>query len=69
MGRSLRALLGVVILALSPLASAEEIAAHEMMLAVIAKASGGRVLWVALEPPEPAITVVHREEAAQRSSA
>jgi DNA polymerase III subunit epsilon len=52
-----------------PVASAEEIAAHEMMLAVIAKASGGRVLWVALELREPAITVARREDAAQRSSA
>ena len=37
-------------------ASAEELAAHEIMLAVIARASGGRVLWAlseALEPPAP----------------
>jgi DNA polymerase III subunit epsilon len=31
-------------------ASAEERAAHEAMLALIAKLSGGRVLWTALEP-------------------
>jgi len=31
-------------------ATAEEQSAHEAMLALIARASGGRVLWVALEP-------------------
>jgi DNA polymerase III subunit epsilon len=31
-------------------ASAEEQSAHEAMLALIARASGGRVLWAALEP-------------------
>jgi DNA polymerase III subunit epsilon len=31
-------------------ATAEELSAHEAMLAVIAKASGGRVLWAATEP-------------------
>lgn len=52
-----------------PGASAEELAAHELMLAVISKASGGRVLWAALEPPASAPAVVQREDAAQRSSA
>ena len=33
-------------------ASAAEIAAHEAMLAVIAKASGGKCLWP-LAPPQP----------------
>jgi len=51
-----------------PSATPEEIAAHEVMLAVIAKASGGRVLWEALEPREP-LRVVHQEDAPQRSSA
>ncbi len=52
-----------------PVASAAEIAAHELMLAVIAKASGGRTLWAALEPREASVTAAQREEAAQRSSA
>ncbi|MBV8145115.1 MAG: DNA polymerase III subunit epsilon [Gammaproteobacteria bacterium] len=52
-----------------PLATPEELAAHEVMLAVIAKASGGRVLWATLEPREPAPTVLNQEDAPQRSSA
>jgi DNA polymerase-3 subunit epsilon len=52
-----------------PVASAAELAAHEVMLAVIAKASGGRVLWAMLEPREPSTAAGQREEAAQRSSA
>jgi DNA polymerase III subunit epsilon len=51
-----------------PVATAEEIAAHEVMLAVIAKASGGRVLWAALEVREP-VKVSPEEDAPQRSSA
>jgi DNA polymerase-3 subunit epsilon len=51
-----------------PLATADEIAAHEVMLAVIAKASGGRVLWAALEVREP-LQVSPEEDAPQRSSA
>jgi DNA polymerase-3 subunit epsilon len=51
-----------------PLATADEIAAHEVMLAVIAKASGGRVLWAALEVREP-LEVSSEEDAPQRSSA
>ena len=50
-----------------PVASPEEVAAHEVMLAVIAKASGGRVLWAVLEPRESAAE--HLDEAPQRSSA
>jgi DNA polymerase-3 subunit epsilon len=50
-----------------PVASPEEVAAHEVMLAVIAKASGGRVLWAVLEPRESAAE--HPDEAPQRSSA
>jgi len=49
-------------------ATPEEIAAHEVMLAVIAKASGGRVLWAALEVREP-VKVSSEEDAPQRSSA
>ncbi len=52
-----------------PVASPEEIAAHEVMLAVIAKASGGRVLWASLEPPGTSAAVDPVEEAQQRSSA
>ena len=37
-----------------PAATAEELAAHEVMLAVIAKASGGRCLWAASEPRDAA---------------
>jgi len=51
-----------------PLATSDEIAAHEVMLAVIAKASGGRVLWAALEVREP-VKVPSEEDAPQRSSA
>jgi DNA polymerase-3 subunit epsilon len=52
-----------------PAATAEELAAHEVMLAVIAKASGGRVLWAALDLRDAAATTVNQEEAPQRSSA
>jgi DNA polymerase III subunit epsilon len=51
-----------------PAATPEEIAAHEVMLAVISRASGGRVLWAALEAREP-VNVAHQEDAPQRSSA
>ena len=51
-----------------PVATADELAAHEVMLAVIAKASGGRVLWAALEVREP-VKVSSEEDAPQRSSA
>ena len=52
-----------------PAATAEELAAHEAMLAVIAKASGGRVLWAVLEPRDAAVAMIPREDAPQRSSA
>jgi DNA polymerase III subunit epsilon len=52
-----------------PVASAEEIAAHEVMLAVIAKASGGRLLWATLEPQQTSAATVEHEDAPQRSSA
>ena len=52
-----------------PAASPEELAAHEVMLAVIARASGGRVLWALLEPRDAALPPTDREDAPQRSSA
>jgi DNA polymerase-3 subunit epsilon len=49
-----------------PAATAEELAAHEVMLAVITRASGGRCLWAANAPyAAPAAA----ESAPQRSSA
>jgi DNA polymerase III subunit epsilon len=52
-----------------PAASPEELAAHEVMLAVIARASGGRVLWAVLEAREAVLPLGDREDAPQRSSA
>ena len=52
-----------------PLATPAEIAAHELMLAVIAKASGGRVLWAVLDPRDTAVAVAQQQEAPQLSSA
>jgi len=52
-----------------PAASPAELAAHEVMLAVIARASGGRVLWAVLEPRDAALPLAHPEDAPQRSSA
>ena len=67
--RAARAPLRLAVALPVPAATAEELAAHEAMLAVIAKASGGRVLWATLEPPAPAHAMAQREAAAQRSSA
>jgi DNA polymerase III subunit epsilon len=50
-------------------ASAEEVAAHEAMLAMIAKASGGRVLWTLLEPRAEASAAASLAAEPQRSSA
>jgi DNA polymerase III subunit epsilon len=50
-------------------ATAEELLAHEAMLAVIAKASGGRVLWAAMEARDCAPAPLPRTAEAQRSSA
>jgi DNA polymerase-3 subunit epsilon len=66
--RAPRAPLRLVPLAV-PAASTAELAAHEMMLAVIARASGGRVLWAVLEPREAAVPPAGQEDAPQRSSA
>ncbi len=48
-------------------ASAVELAAHEAMLAIITKASGGRCLWSAADLP--AVTAPEPTAATQRSSA
>ena len=50
-------------------ANAEELAAHEAMLAVIAKASGGRCLWASIEPYATEAAAAAAEAAPQRSSA
>jgi DNA polymerase III subunit epsilon len=50
-------------------ATAEELAAHEVMLAVIARASGGRCLWAASEARESAAAPAPLAEEPQRSSA
>jgi len=50
-------------------ATAEELAAHEIMLAVIAKASGGRIFWPADEVREPLDAPACRAAEPQRSSA
>jgi len=49
-GRTVRALVRPAVPLVVIAASEEELAAHDAMLAVIAKASGGRCLW----PPNPA---------------
>jgi DNA polymerase III subunit epsilon len=48
-------------------ASAEELAAHETMLAIIAKASGGRVLWEMMEPGRMTTTEPGESEIVQAS--
>jgi DNA polymerase III subunit epsilon len=51
-------------------ASTEELAAHEAMLALIARASGGRVLWAMIEEPGAAVAApAVRAVEPQRSSA
>jgi DNA polymerase-3 subunit epsilon len=50
-------------------ASDAELAAHEAMLALIDKASGGRCLWLAIAPPEALGGLACGERQAQRSSA
>jgi DNA polymerase III subunit epsilon len=50
-------------------ASAAELEAHEIMLAVIAKASGGRCLWAVVEAREAAAAPAVREGEPQLSSA
>jgi DNA polymerase III subunit epsilon len=62
---SLRSALPLVV----TVASAAELAAHEIMLAVIAKASGGRCLWAAVEVRDAAVAAAVREGEPQLSSA
>jgi DNA polymerase III subunit epsilon len=50
-------------------ASAEELAAHELMLAVIAKASGGHCLWTVSDTREAVGAASPRAPEPQRSSA
>jgi DNA polymerase-3 subunit epsilon len=50
-------------------ASDAERAAHEAMLALIDKASGGRCLWLAIAQPEAGGALAGAERAPQRSSA
>jgi DNA polymerase III subunit epsilon len=52
-----------------PAANAEELAAHAVMLAVIAKASGGRCLWASSESYAVGASPAAAEPAPQRSSA
>jgi DNA polymerase-3 subunit epsilon len=67
--RAARTPLRLAVPLLVPAASPEELAAHQVMLAVIARASGGRVLWPVVEPGDAALTLTDREDAPQRSSA
>ena len=67
--RTVRAPLRLAVALPVPMATPAEIAAHEVMLAVIAKASGGRVLWAVLDTREPAVTAAQQQEAPQLSSA
>jgi DNA polymerase-3 subunit epsilon len=62
---SLRLAVPLVVLA----ASAEELSAHEVMLAVIVKASGGRLVWPADEVRETLAPRVSLADEPQRSSA
>ena len=64
-GAPLRTAVPLVVVA----ATAEELAAHEAMLAVIAKASGGRVLWAATESRDSVAAAASRAAEPQRSSA
>jgi DNA polymerase-3 subunit epsilon len=52
-----------------PAASAEELAAHEAMLAIIARASGGRCVWAATEARDAVATLPPPAFEPQRSSA
>ena len=51
------------------MATAEELAAHEAMLAMIAKASGGRCVWAATELRDPPVSPTEKAPEPQRSSA
>jgi len=66
--RSARAPLRTTVPLVVVAASAAELAAHEIMLAVIAKASGGRCLWAANDARDSSTTLAPAA-APQRSSA
>jgi len=51
-----------------PAANAAELEAHQVMLAVITTASGGRCLWISCEAPDAAVALP-RDGEPQRSSA
>ncbi len=51
------------------MATAEELAAHDSMLAMIAKASGGRCVWAATETRDPPVSPTEKSPEPQRSSA
>jgi DNA polymerase-3 subunit epsilon len=68
-GRPARAPLRTGVPLAVPSASAEELEAHEFMLAVIAKASGGRCLWTVSDTREASGAASPRAPEPQRSSA
>jgi DNA polymerase III subunit epsilon len=51
------------------IATAEELAAHDAMLAMIAKASGGRCVWTAMELRDTPVSPTEKSPEPQRSSA
>jgi DNA polymerase III subunit epsilon len=67
--RAARAPLRTALPLLVAVATAEELLAHDAMLAVIAKASGGRVLWPASEPREAVVARALPLPEPQRTSA
>ena len=67
--RSARVPLRTVVPLPVPEASAAELEAHQIMLAVITRASGGRCLWNASEARDTAPLAVPRDGEPQRSSA
>jgi len=68
-GRSGRAPLRTALPLAVPLANAAELAAHDGLLAVIAKASGGRCLWAAIEARDTAAALAPPAGEPQLSSA
>ena len=67
--RGARVLLRAVVPLPVPAASAAELEAHQIMLAVITKASGGRCLWITSEAREGSAAAPLRAGEPQRSSA
>jgi DNA polymerase-3 subunit epsilon len=68
-GRSARTPLRTLVALAVPAASAAELQAHEAMLAIIARASGGRCLWATLESREGSGVEPAARPEPQRSSA